>query len=264
MTCPTLTLVGEEDILIYPTLSRAAARRDPQFDVGEVPGGHACLWEYPDEFNRAVLDFLQRRSARGLEELACVVRVEPELLLEAVRRRRRDRRRRSPISASEWAPGRLTSRSWSAGRRPSHSSAPATRAISAGWSSSRSATACGRTIACSSACGRSYAPPSTWQIRWCSPSRDRERGRGEERAPQRGRRVACAEAVASARIAPSATSVSADSRQVRRALRRRGPSRSSRSRRPAPGQAREEVGVVDDEPRDDGRRRARSPCAARR
>ena len=58
MTCPALTLVGEEDILICPKLSRRLHDELPSSTWIEVPGGHACLWEYPDEFNRAVLGFL--------------------------------------------------------------------------------------------------------------------------------------------------------------------------------------------------------------
>jgi 3-oxoadipate enol-lactonase len=58
VTCPALTLVGEEDILIYPKLSRRLHEELPSSTWVEVPGGHACLWEYPEEFNRAVLEFL--------------------------------------------------------------------------------------------------------------------------------------------------------------------------------------------------------------
>ncbi len=58
VTCPAMTLIGEEDILIYPKLSRRLHDELPHSTWVEVPGGHACLWEYPDEFNRAVLDFL--------------------------------------------------------------------------------------------------------------------------------------------------------------------------------------------------------------
>ena len=58
VTCPAMTLVGEEDILIYPKLSRRLHDELPDSTWVEVPGGHACLWEYPDEFNQAVLGFL--------------------------------------------------------------------------------------------------------------------------------------------------------------------------------------------------------------
>jgi len=59
VTCPALTLVGEQDILIYPKLSRRLHDELPSSTWVEVPGGHACLWEYPAEFNRAVLEFLE-------------------------------------------------------------------------------------------------------------------------------------------------------------------------------------------------------------
>jgi pimeloyl-ACP methyl ester carboxylesterase len=58
VTCPAMTLVGEEDILIYPKLSRRLHEELPRSTWVEVRGGHACLWEYPDEFNQAVLAFL--------------------------------------------------------------------------------------------------------------------------------------------------------------------------------------------------------------
>jgi pimeloyl-ACP methyl ester carboxylesterase len=58
VTCPVMTLVGREDILIYPKLSRRLHEELPNSKWVEVPGGHACLWEDPDAFNAAVLDYL--------------------------------------------------------------------------------------------------------------------------------------------------------------------------------------------------------------
>jgi 3-oxoadipate enol-lactonase len=58
VTCPAMTLVGREDILIYPKLSKRLHEELPASTWVEVPGGHACLWEFPDEFNQAVLGFL--------------------------------------------------------------------------------------------------------------------------------------------------------------------------------------------------------------
>ena len=58
VTCPALTLIGEQDLIIYPSLSRRMHDELPQSTWREVPGGHACLWELPDPFNAAVLDFL--------------------------------------------------------------------------------------------------------------------------------------------------------------------------------------------------------------
>jgi pimeloyl-ACP methyl ester carboxylesterase len=59
VTCPAMTLVGEQDILVYPGLSRRLHDELPSSIWVEVAGGHACLWEFPAEFNRAVLDFLE-------------------------------------------------------------------------------------------------------------------------------------------------------------------------------------------------------------
>jgi 3-oxoadipate enol-lactonase len=60
ITCPSLTLVGEEDILVYPKLSRRLHEELPDSSWVEVPGGHGCLWEHPDAFNAAVLEFLSQ------------------------------------------------------------------------------------------------------------------------------------------------------------------------------------------------------------
>jgi 3-oxoadipate enol-lactonase len=58
VTCPSLTLVGESDLIIYPKLSRRLHDELPDSTWAEVAGGHACLWEYPDAFNAAVLSYL--------------------------------------------------------------------------------------------------------------------------------------------------------------------------------------------------------------
>ena len=63
VTCRAMTLVGAGDILIYPNLSRRLHDELPRSTWVEVPGGHACIWEFPDEFNRAVLDFLAGAGA---------------------------------------------------------------------------------------------------------------------------------------------------------------------------------------------------------
>ncbi len=63
VSCPTLTLVGEQDLIIYPALSRRMHDELPHSTWAEVPGGHACLWELPDPFNAAVLEFLVSASA---------------------------------------------------------------------------------------------------------------------------------------------------------------------------------------------------------
>jgi 3-oxoadipate enol-lactonase len=55
---PTLVLAGEEDILIPVRLSRRLHEGIPGAAWQTTPGGHACLWESPEPFNRTVLDFL--------------------------------------------------------------------------------------------------------------------------------------------------------------------------------------------------------------
>ena len=55
---PTLVLAGEEDILIPVRLSRRLHEGIAGSVFQTTPGGHACLWETPQPFNRAVLDFL--------------------------------------------------------------------------------------------------------------------------------------------------------------------------------------------------------------
>ena len=60
---PTLVLAGEEDILIPVRLSKQLQAAIPGARWKTVPGGHACLWESPDPFNAAFLDFVRSVSA---------------------------------------------------------------------------------------------------------------------------------------------------------------------------------------------------------
>jgi 3-oxoadipate enol-lactonase len=60
LTMPTLVLAGEEDILIPVRLSQALHALIPNAQWTTVPGGHACVWERPTEFNRAYVDFVAR------------------------------------------------------------------------------------------------------------------------------------------------------------------------------------------------------------
>jgi 3-oxoadipate enol-lactonase len=55
---PTLVLAGEEDILIPVRLSKALQEAIPRSQWKTTKGGHACLWESPEPFNTAFLDFL--------------------------------------------------------------------------------------------------------------------------------------------------------------------------------------------------------------
>jgi 3-oxoadipate enol-lactonase len=55
---PTLVLAGEEDILIPVSLSKELQQLLPRASWATTPGGHACMWEYPQEFNDALIGFL--------------------------------------------------------------------------------------------------------------------------------------------------------------------------------------------------------------
>jgi 3-oxoadipate enol-lactonase len=57
---PTLVLVGEQDALTTPRLMELIARRIPHSRFVKIPGaGHSVYFERPDEFNRALMDFLR-------------------------------------------------------------------------------------------------------------------------------------------------------------------------------------------------------------
>ena len=56
---PTLVVAGEEDILIPVRLSKKLQAAIPGAKWKTVPGGHACMWETPDPFNTAFLDFVR-------------------------------------------------------------------------------------------------------------------------------------------------------------------------------------------------------------
>jgi 3-oxoadipate enol-lactonase len=58
ISAPTLVLAGEEDILIPVRLSARLRDAIPGAQWATVPGGHACLWESPDAFNTAFINFL--------------------------------------------------------------------------------------------------------------------------------------------------------------------------------------------------------------
>jgi pimeloyl-ACP methyl ester carboxylesterase len=63
LTTPTLTLAGERDILIPVELSRRLHEALPNSTFALVPGGHCCLWEEPEPFARAIVDFVTSRRA---------------------------------------------------------------------------------------------------------------------------------------------------------------------------------------------------------
>ena len=62
ISVPTLVLAGEEDILIPVRLSRRLHEGITGARWQSVPGGHACLWESPDPFNAAFIDFVRSTS----------------------------------------------------------------------------------------------------------------------------------------------------------------------------------------------------------
>jgi 3-oxoadipate enol-lactonase len=63
ITVPTLVLAGEQDILIPTALSHDLAELVPGAEWRTVAGGHGCVWEHPDDFNAAFVDFLRRTGA---------------------------------------------------------------------------------------------------------------------------------------------------------------------------------------------------------
>ena len=62
ITTPALVLAGDSDILIPVSLSRRLHEGVPGSQWATAKGGHACLWEYPDEFNQAFLKFVQQHG----------------------------------------------------------------------------------------------------------------------------------------------------------------------------------------------------------
>jgi 3-oxoadipate enol-lactonase len=58
ISVPTLVLAGEQDILIPVSLSRTLHELIPGSRWKTVLGGHGCMWEYPDSFNEAFVEFL--------------------------------------------------------------------------------------------------------------------------------------------------------------------------------------------------------------
>jgi pimeloyl-ACP methyl ester carboxylesterase len=58
LNVPTLVLAGETDILIPVELSRQLHSLIRGARWATTKGGHACLWEYPDQFNEAFMSFI--------------------------------------------------------------------------------------------------------------------------------------------------------------------------------------------------------------
>jgi pimeloyl-ACP methyl ester carboxylesterase len=59
ITAPTLVITGSEDVLIPPENSRVMAERIPDAQLCSIDGGgHLFVVEQPQQFNEAVIDFL--------------------------------------------------------------------------------------------------------------------------------------------------------------------------------------------------------------
>lgn len=60
--CPTLILVGEQDVVTPPAVSRDMQRAIPGSELVVIPGaGHLSSLERPDAFNAALAPFLEHR-----------------------------------------------------------------------------------------------------------------------------------------------------------------------------------------------------------
>ena len=62
ITAPTLVITGSEDVLIPPENSRVLAERIPDAQARSIDGGHLFVVEQAQQFNEAVLDFLDGLS----------------------------------------------------------------------------------------------------------------------------------------------------------------------------------------------------------
>lgn len=61
---PVMVLAGEQDILIPTYLSKEIHNLIPGSLYVETPGGHACLWEYPQAFNGRFIAFIQSNKEK--------------------------------------------------------------------------------------------------------------------------------------------------------------------------------------------------------
>jgi pimeloyl-ACP methyl ester carboxylesterase len=59
---PTLIMKGTDDRLIPPENSRLIAMRIRGAILKEMRGGHLFMAEYPDVFNRAVIEFVKKHA----------------------------------------------------------------------------------------------------------------------------------------------------------------------------------------------------------
>lgn len=63
ISVPTLVLAGEEDILIPVRLTKRLYGAIPGAEWATTTGGHACVWEHPSAFNRALLSYVDKHRA---------------------------------------------------------------------------------------------------------------------------------------------------------------------------------------------------------
>jgi pimeloyl-ACP methyl ester carboxylesterase len=55
---PTMVIAGRDDRLVAPQNSKMISERIAGSKLVELPGGHLFMVEYPEQFNRAVVDFV--------------------------------------------------------------------------------------------------------------------------------------------------------------------------------------------------------------
>jgi pimeloyl-ACP methyl ester carboxylesterase len=61
---PVLFIVGEQDQIIPPPIIEAMHKKMPGSQLVKVPGaGHSVYFEKPDDYNRIVMEFLQKHAA---------------------------------------------------------------------------------------------------------------------------------------------------------------------------------------------------------
>jgi len=62
LTMPVLMIASDEDVLSPPALMRRMVERIPDVTFAEIVGaGHCSYFEKPDEWNRIVVDFLDKQ-----------------------------------------------------------------------------------------------------------------------------------------------------------------------------------------------------------
>ncbi|KAK5710841.1 hypothetical protein LTR15_012818 [Elasticomyces elasticus] len=71
-----MVLAGRSDILIPVALSRELAERLAGCQFVTTKGGHATMWEFPEDFNKAMLHFLDEQRAAELVHSRRVARAQ--------------------------------------------------------------------------------------------------------------------------------------------------------------------------------------------